>query len=422
MSNALPQTNISLSDIRDTLQTATNDIAALCKHFDVNKWAKYKPINCPGLTESDVLAGAFWPQGLQDDNFYRQWGLNLRPYGNYPDFTPEQQGWGYDKPQGGDNSPYRLGDFRGYYHDAICPFDVVFPEKIYWKIANTFNARFLTFNPGGLAATDIADSAYSAMRLGLAICILNAAGGNKTGTYCCTTYGEWDNSSIILNFRGANQQNPLSGWSISYGEKLRIVPFLTIYFDAMEGGQNGRSNGRIGTFDPETGRLTELTYSTNIASSGQGVGTVCWPVQLYRDYAYEEIDTETESLSYYEIKSVTPMFVQNETPAGNVQSVTLTVSVYHNTTGAANYPGAMRFSIKSFHGYQNNPVQFTHQGNGSYLANIRESLFYKDTLNNAVPISDEELEQTGGGRMTYITSPDANGSAPISLIPSYITF
>lgn len=103
---------ISIDDVKSVLGESSNDIATLCKSANINMFSRYKPVSYPKLFDvtdaerksighgispttktSTSLSGEFIKQAAQ---------LN----------------WNYTKPSGGSSSPYRLGDFNGYYQDA----------------------------------------------------------------------------------------------------------------------------------------------------------------------------------------------------------------------------------------------------------------------------------------------------------------
>ncbi|GEM_PF-3836346 len=93
---------VSVTDVKSVLGVNSNDIGYLCgnNHGKINMWSKYKPVKVAkivGLTEADYKASYY--------------GLNIQIPGN-PVFS-------YDPPTGGASSPYRLGDFRNYNHNAI---------------------------------------------------------------------------------------------------------------------------------------------------------------------------------------------------------------------------------------------------------------------------------------------------------------
>lgn len=113
---ALPSSNISTSLVANTLQTSSRDVGTLCTYNSINKWSKHKPIRYPkvdGLSDSefkgttaDQLAGIYY--GLKSN-------VIATDYESLHQTTYEYVG----KPTGGQNAPYRLGDFRGYDHSAV---------------------------------------------------------------------------------------------------------------------------------------------------------------------------------------------------------------------------------------------------------------------------------------------------------------
>lgn len=101
---ALPETGISLSLVKRTLGAASDDLSALCRHANINMFSRHKPVVYPGVPLED----SFWSAAKK----------------NFGIVIPEMQddivktGWRYQRPSGGASSPYRLGDFRGYNHQA----------------------------------------------------------------------------------------------------------------------------------------------------------------------------------------------------------------------------------------------------------------------------------------------------------------
>ena len=107
---------VSVDDVKSVLGESSNDLAALCKSSKINVWAKYKPTVFPSPFPDD------WYKA-KDGNF----GLNItvdNAKSNWKDLVAEYSKVNngyitlYTKPIGGASSPYRLGDFRGYFHNA----------------------------------------------------------------------------------------------------------------------------------------------------------------------------------------------------------------------------------------------------------------------------------------------------------------
>ena len=104
---ALPSSDISIPMVKAELGAAANDVGQLCIHPNVNKWSKWKPVRHPKvtpLTEGDLRS--------------RNYGLSF-PINLDSDYTVALEEWIYSKPTGGADSPFRLGDFRNYNHQAI---------------------------------------------------------------------------------------------------------------------------------------------------------------------------------------------------------------------------------------------------------------------------------------------------------------
>lgn len=106
----IPETNIGIIDVKETLGESTYDLGKLCKSSKINPWSKYKPVSCKNP--------ANWPAGT-DGNY----GLTPKILGSASEvvdvYDGENNGWTYTPPSGGENSPYRLGDFCNYQHSAI---------------------------------------------------------------------------------------------------------------------------------------------------------------------------------------------------------------------------------------------------------------------------------------------------------------
>lgn len=103
---ALPSDKITTTLVGDTIGSGSRDVGTLCTHPNINKWSKNKPISynkLTGLISADKLGADY----------------GLVPPPTQTNYTPVySQNWIYNRPTGGVNSPYRLGDFRGYEHLA----------------------------------------------------------------------------------------------------------------------------------------------------------------------------------------------------------------------------------------------------------------------------------------------------------------
>lgn len=100
---------VSIDDVKSVLGYGSNDLASLCTYEGINMWAKYKPVDSDNAF-LDINTG--WKGKRNDCNI------------NYPKTTSiyDIKGY-YSQADNGfthrtASAPYRLGDFRGYNHNA----------------------------------------------------------------------------------------------------------------------------------------------------------------------------------------------------------------------------------------------------------------------------------------------------------------
>lgn len=107
---------VSIDDLKNLFGEGSGDLATLCTSPKINVWAKYKPTVYPSPFPDD------WYKA-KDGNY----GINItieNGKSNWKDLVAEyskaNNGYTtlYNKPTGGASSPFRLGDFRGYFHNA----------------------------------------------------------------------------------------------------------------------------------------------------------------------------------------------------------------------------------------------------------------------------------------------------------------
>ena len=118
----LGATNISIMDVRNILGYPSTDLGTLCTCNNINPWSKWKPIHCANtLTLNNELLkrNKYGIEILEANNPGAL--VNLIKQNN-------NSGYKYDKPRGGSFSPYRLGDFRNYYHNALLPVSAFYKD------------------------------------------------------------------------------------------------------------------------------------------------------------------------------------------------------------------------------------------------------------------------------------------------------
>ena len=114
---ALGTTNITTTLVGNTIGVASKDVGTLCSSSLINKWSKYKPVIYPVIATTGITD---WWKAVDGSC-----GLSIQEYLNIDNLVAaiiNGVTWDYNKPTGGSSSPYRLGDFRGYNHNADIAF------------------------------------------------------------------------------------------------------------------------------------------------------------------------------------------------------------------------------------------------------------------------------------------------------------
>lgn len=114
----LPDSNISIMDVRNVLGYPSTDLGTLCSCPNINPWSKKKPVWLSPEALKYVLNGG----RLKD---YPEWwkgatgnfGFTFPLYNDYKSIV-NGANWEYSPPTGGSTQPYILGSFAGYNHDA----------------------------------------------------------------------------------------------------------------------------------------------------------------------------------------------------------------------------------------------------------------------------------------------------------------
>lgn len=154
---------ISIDDVKSVLGESSNDVATLCKSTKINKWSKNKPIkhNCLFKpTEAQKKEANF---GISNIPYYRLLGNmaqdvingSMKNATNISTLDTRIEPWHYQQPMGGYASPYRLGDFDGYFANASAPIGAITETEIESSLSgkvsvvfnkNTDTVSSLTFN------------------------------------------------------------------------------------------------------------------------------------------------------------------------------------------------------------------------------------------------------------------------------------
>lgn len=106
-SNGIITKPVSIKDVQQTIGNASGDLGTLCKSSTINKWAEFKPFSYPSISPTTGEYHSKTAGGFKVTDSTR---------GVFSIHTLN-----YDKPTGGVNSPFRLGDFNGYNHASLAP-------------------------------------------------------------------------------------------------------------------------------------------------------------------------------------------------------------------------------------------------------------------------------------------------------------
>ena len=121
LENGILTQPISVYDIANCIGVASTDVGTLCTaKSKINIWAKYKPVRynkIGSLTENERKACAY---GLLDTREY-DLSSDTAITTAFNNALNRIYSWEYESPTGGNASLYRMLDFDGYNHNAICP-------------------------------------------------------------------------------------------------------------------------------------------------------------------------------------------------------------------------------------------------------------------------------------------------------------
>ena len=121
LENGILTQPISVYDIANCIGVASTDVGTLCTaKSKINIWAKYKPVrynSIKALTEEQRKQCSYGILDVQEYDFTQQSVLNQA----FENALNRVYSWQYEIPERGVESLYRMLDFDGYNHNAICP-------------------------------------------------------------------------------------------------------------------------------------------------------------------------------------------------------------------------------------------------------------------------------------------------------------
>lgn len=239
---------LNTRDVGSVLGSASNDVATLCTHANINMWAKFKPVPLRAIFPEDSLKGSSdWNGNLQPGTHRPWWfGDGDSPAYIVPVISEladmgadgnQNSGavWRYNGPTGKGASaahpdfPFRLTDFVGYRHDARPPFTANLPLELTADNFTYFGVDMPDREQGELDLSDICDILHlSAVYIG--IIIKNITRGITTA-YVSTTALNANNSDswtipVVIN-NGSTIENGGAGQTISESDTIDVYLFLS---------------------------------------------------------------------------------------------------------------------------------------------------------------------------------------------------
>lgn len=160
----LSKTDVSIMNVRNALGYPSTDLGTLCSCDNINMWSKYKPVRYNFTYDRP---SNWWKSGLANCGIVYNIFDNAQALMNG---LSSNNGYTYQKPLGGANSPYRLGDFAGYKTDARPPFQANQFEGEYYQSDNVMPLNLISYptNEYELTAEDVYSVSLSNMYFGAA--------------------------------------------------------------------------------------------------------------------------------------------------------------------------------------------------------------------------------------------------------------
>ena len=127
--NGIVTKPVNTSDVCSAIVEDKHRIGYLCVSGNINIYSKHKPMRFATLSElttankKSAKFGYRIPTRVQGTTIMNYFIASSAPSAWTPSssdapYVLMKNGWWYERPQGGETSPYRLGDFNGYNHNT----------------------------------------------------------------------------------------------------------------------------------------------------------------------------------------------------------------------------------------------------------------------------------------------------------------
>lgn len=184
--NGLITAPVSMNDIHELVGESSYDLGTLCKSTNINMWSKVKPIRYSGelfdLTDEQRKSVNY---GIGNIPEYTQVAtmasdvLNGRftNANNVSSLDTKVDAWQYYTPQGGSSSPYRMGDFKGYWKYASSPFGKVTSSTIESALSGNVSIVFggNTTDSDSVRLTDMYANSRNVSGMYMGLCLYDGS-------------------------------------------------------------------------------------------------------------------------------------------------------------------------------------------------------------------------------------------------------
>lgn len=380
VNGVLVQAPVKQSDIQGALgvSSSVNKWSQLCTHGNINKWAKYKPVsyNTPanltvaqrksvnyGITNIPVWTGNGAVNKM--GNFW--FGVNTGS-ANAPACGIQTDYWGYQRPTGGVNSPYRALDFNGYKHDVVAPIGGCTLSTIYISATGSLTIPFSGNGSGQTGGYTVPLSELSGVGVstGMFGNLYMSVMVRKVGTsiyYVASRNNRWsdDNSTTVSRYvPSATVGNAIAG-------SCEVFPFLsTKKFEGYTHDLSGETGPVVAMFEKSA-----VTIAIQYAQADPNGFVAYYQNLTDHSLRYGFSLTNNSSASFRAAYTVSfspqPTFPSTDT-------VTATGSIYIASGGTESVSAAINLPSQTASHYRNGYARLEVTAQGGYGI-----IFYRST-------------------------------------------
>jgi len=287
-------------DVQRCLGYYNSSLKAVIQNADINMWSKFKPvIYASDITSNQMNADGTWKTTSNwwrssDGNFGITVNVNTYKVGNGSGTVTDDNllpntlnrlaanidggnhGWGYDRPYGGANSPYRINDFNGYNHNAPKPVrQVNVTDEVSMQPSHQWTQMVEMLTPPGGAIADrdyVLPSDFVSISLNLGFVIYKKDSNGDYQVMAWTTGAVWNGFSVYSD--DGMTIHPQAGKCEAHFKDQGTYWVLPVYFShSMSQPADGMSVNNVGVYIvpvPGVGFYRFRCYSTgtgNIAAA-----------------------------------------------------------------------------------------------------------------------------------------------------------